>query len=72
MTSNKDIDSFVATFPEVTQKNLQQVRETIQKAAPEAEEAMSYGIPTFKLKGNLVHFFRLQKSYWFLSRGFRY
>jgi uncharacterized protein YdhG (YjbR/CyaY superfamily) len=33
------------------------MRQTIQKAAPEAEEAISYGIPTFKLNGkNLVHF----------------
>ena len=52
----KDINSFISTFPSETQKLFQQVRETIQKAAPEAEEAMSYGIPTFKLKGNLVHF----------------
>lgn len=28
----------------------------VRKAAPEAEEAISYGIPTFKLHGNLVHF----------------
>ncbi len=52
----KDIDSFIATFPEETQKLLQQVRETIKKAAPEAEETINYGIPTFKLNGNLVHF----------------
>lgn len=52
----KDIDSFIATFPAETQKLLQQVRETIKKAAPEAEETINYGIPTFKLNGNLVHF----------------
>ena len=52
----KDIDSFIATFPTETQKLLQQVRETIQTAASDAEEAISYGIPTFKLYGNLVHF----------------
>lgn len=33
----KDINSFISTFPSETQKLLQQVRETIQKAAPEAE-----------------------------------
>jgi len=32
------------------------MRETIQKAAPEAEEKIAYGIPTFTLHGNLVHF----------------
>lgn len=52
----KDIDSFIATFPKETQLLLQQVRETIKKAAPEAEETINYGIPTFKLNGNLVHF----------------
>ncbi|MFM9945319.1 MAG: iron chaperone [Bacteroidia bacterium] len=52
----KDIDSFIATFPKETQKLLQQVRETIQKAAPDAIEKINYGIPTFDLKGNLVHF----------------
>ena len=35
---------------------LEQMRQTIQKAAPDAIEAISYGIPTFKLKRNLVHF----------------
>ena len=52
----KDINSFISTFPSENKKLLQQVQETIQKAAPEAEEAISFGIPTFKLKGNLVHF----------------
>jgi len=35
---------------------LQKVRQTVKTAAPEADEAVSYGMPTFKLKGNLVHF----------------
>jgi len=33
-----------------------QIRATIKKAAPESEEKISYGIPTFTLNGNLVHF----------------
>ncbi|AFD07177.1 iron chaperone [Solitalea canadensis] len=49
-------DEYIAGFPESTQKLLQQIRKAIQKAAPEAEEIISYGIPTFYLKGNLVHF----------------
>ncbi len=32
------------------------MRSTIAKAAPKADEAISYGMPTFKLQGNLVHF----------------
>ncbi|MFZ5552149.1 MAG: iron chaperone [Bacteroidota bacterium] len=53
----KNIDDYIAHFPEKTQKLLQQVRTTIKKAAPKAEEAISYAIPTFRLYGkNLVHF----------------
>ncbi|MEO6758401.1 MAG: DUF1801 domain-containing protein [Saprospiraceae bacterium] len=51
-----DIDSYIADFPPTVQVLLEQMRATIKKAAPEAEEAMAYGIPTFKLNGNLVHF----------------
>jgi len=51
-----DIDSYIAAFPAETQLLLLTLRETIHKAAPEAEEAISYGMPTFKLQGNLVHF----------------
>ena len=58
MTSAKPatIDEYIAGFPEDVQTILEQVRTTIRKAAPEAEEAISYAIPTFKLAGNLVHF----------------
>ena len=52
----KTIDEYIATFPEDLQKTLRQVRDTIRKAAPGAEETISYAIPTFKLNGNLVHF----------------
>lgn len=50
------IDSYIATFPEDVRAILQQVRQTIHEAAPEATEAISYQMPTFKLYGNLVHF----------------
>ncbi len=40
---------------------MKQVRETIRKAAPEAEETINYGLPTFKLNGNLVHFGAFKK-----------
>lgn len=52
----KTIDEYLSTYPQKTQAILQNLREFIQKEAPEATEAMSYGIPTFKLNGNLVHF----------------
>ncbi|MEZ4891390.1 MAG: DUF1801 domain-containing protein [Saprospiraceae bacterium] len=50
------IDTYIATYPKETQILLEQVRATIRNAAPEAQETMSYGIPTFKMKRNLVHF----------------
>lgn len=50
------IDEYVAAFPADVQKILQEVRTTIGKAAPDAVEAMKYGIPTFVQGENLVHF----------------
>jgi uncharacterized protein YdhG (YjbR/CyaY superfamily) len=52
----KTIDEYITTFPEDIQEILEKMRKVIQEAAPEAEEAISYGMPTFKLNGNLVHF----------------
>ena len=51
-----DIDSYISSFPEETNKILEKLRATIRKAAPEAKETINYGMPTFTLKGNLVHF----------------
>ncbi len=50
------IDHYITSFPEATQKLLKQIRETIQQAAPQAEEKVSYAMPTFFLNKNLVHF----------------
>jgi uncharacterized protein YdhG (YjbR/CyaY superfamily) len=50
------IDEYIATFPEATQKILEEVRATIKASAPEAEEKISYQMPSFFLKGNLIHF----------------
>src|SRR6185503_601004 len=56
-TDFKSIDGYIKTFPEDVQSVLQTVRETIKKAAPDAVEAISYQMPTFKLNSkNLVHF----------------
>ncbi len=53
----KTIDEYIKTFPDDVRLVLEKVRQTIQKAAPEAIEAISYQMPTFKLNGkNLVHF----------------
>ena len=55
-TKFNNIDEYIASFPEKTRELLEQFRATIRKAAPEAGETINYGMPTFTLKGNLVHF----------------
>jgi len=50
------IDRYISGFPEEVQKILEQVRKTIRNEAPEATETINYGIPTFQMGGNLVHF----------------
>ena len=55
-TQVNDIDQYIAGFSLEIQAILQEIRATIKKAAPEAQEAISYQMPTFKLNGNLIHF----------------
>ena len=55
-SSAKNIDEYIAAFPPETRVVLEKVRATIREAAPEAQETINYAIPTFTLKGNLVHF----------------
>ncbi|WP_343531876.1 DUF1801 domain-containing protein [Pedobacter sp.] len=50
------VDEYISSFPAETQKTLQQLREDIQRMVPEAKQKIGYGIPTFTLNGNLVHF----------------
>lgn len=56
MASYTSIDEYIATFPEEIQATLQELRALIHSLAPEATEAIRYGIPTFILGENLVHF----------------
>lgn len=55
-TTPESIDDYIEGFPPQVQKILQRIRRTIRKAAPGAEEAISYQIPTFRLNGNLIYF----------------
>jgi uncharacterized protein YdhG (YjbR/CyaY superfamily) len=51
------IDEYIASFPPDVGEKLQGIRAVIRRAVPDAEEAIRYGIPTFRLDGrNLVHF----------------
>lgn len=52
----QNIDEYIAQFSPEVRTVLQKVRETIQLAAPEAVEVISYQMPAFKLKGMLVYF----------------
>jgi uncharacterized protein YdhG (YjbR/CyaY superfamily) len=57
----ENIGEYIAGFPQEVRALLGKIRTTIKKAAPGAEEAISYQIPTFKLQGNLVHFAAFKK-----------
>lgn len=52
----RTIDEYIVSFPEETQALLLQLRDTIRKAAPDAEESISYRMPAFKYNGVLVYF----------------
>jgi len=67
----RTIDDYIAQFPGDIREKLQKLRQTIRESAPQAREAISYRIPTFKLKGNLVHFaaFRDHISFFPTSSG---
>lgn len=62
-TAPIDIDEYMSGFPKDVQKILQKVRATIRKAAPKAEETISYGIPTFKLNGQYLIYFAAYKKH---------
>ncbi len=55
------IDEYIATFPGEVQLLMEELRAAIKAAAPEAKEKISYQMPTFFLKGNLVHFAAYKK-----------
>jgi uncharacterized protein YdhG (YjbR/CyaY superfamily) len=55
-TTPKSIDEYIAGYPEDIQEILGKIRTIVRKAAPDAQEAIKYQMPTFVLGGNLVHF----------------
>ncbi len=52
----KTIDEYIALFPNNVKATLQELRQAIREAAPNAEEAISYQMPAFKLNGILMYF----------------
>jgi uncharacterized protein YdhG (YjbR/CyaY superfamily) len=64
-----NIDEYIAGFPVFTRELLETLRATIKKAAPEAEEVISYGMPAFKFHGILVYFAGYTKHIGFYPTG---
>lgn len=56
MTAAATIDEYIAGFPGTVQARLAALRATVREHAPNATERISYGVPTYYLNGNLVHF----------------
>ena len=56
MKTYKNIDAYIADQPTKYRATLEKIRTTIQEAAPGSEEAISYGMPAFKMGGALVYF----------------
>ena len=67
MNKPKTVDEYITLFPEPIQNLLQQIRSTIHKAAPDALETIKYGMPTYTIHGNLVHFAAFKNHIGFYS-----
>ncbi|WP_316846056.1 iron chaperone [Pedobacter psychrodurus] len=65
----ENIDQYIANFPLTTQKLLEEIRETIRKALPDAKEVISYGMPAFKQHTVLVYFAGYAKHIGFYPTG---
>ena len=63
MSTFKNVDEYIAGFPLATQVILEQVRSTIKKAAPDAEELISYAMPAYKLNGKALVYFAGYKTH---------
>jgi len=57
------MDEYIAGFPNDVQEILEKIRMTIRKAAPDAEEIISYQMPTFTLKGKYLVYFAAYKKH---------
>jgi uncharacterized protein YdhG (YjbR/CyaY superfamily) len=65
MTNMQTIDEYIETFEPPIQQTLREIRNFIKSEVPEAAEKISYGMPTFYLNGNLVHFAAFKNHYGF-------
>ncbi|MFN5074332.1 MAG: hypothetical protein ACK5MO_01940 [Planctomyces sp.] len=58
---SQEIDTYLSQVPQNVQLLLSQIRTTVTKAVPQAEEAMTYGIPTLRMNTNLLHYAAFEK-----------
>ncbi|WP_129790529.1 iron chaperone [Sphingosinicella sp. CPCC 101087] len=63
-TEFRSVDDYLAAQPEQAQSILQQVREVIRKALPEAEERIAYQIPSYRQHGTTLIFFAGWKAHY--------
>lgn len=59
--NSKNVNEYINHFPENVQTTLHKIRKVVREFMPEAEEKMSYGIPTYKLNRNAIHFAAYEK-----------
>ena len=55
-SGSKEVDAYIAAAPKTAQPHLRQLRALIKEAAPKAEEKISYKMPSYNYRGNLVYF----------------
>jgi uncharacterized protein YdhG (YjbR/CyaY superfamily) len=55
-SNSQEVERFISRYPAEVQEILYKIRSIIREAAPDAQEKLNYGIPTFTLNGNLVHY----------------
>ena len=63
MNPAKSVDIYIKSYPKKVQTTLRKIRKIIRKAAPKAEETISYRIPTFKMNGEVVAHFAAFKDH---------
>jgi uncharacterized protein YdhG (YjbR/CyaY superfamily) len=63
VVSKQEIDDYLASVAEPKRTTLQKLRQTIRDLLPDAEEVISYGMPAFRLNGNVIAGFAAFKNH---------
>ena len=62
-TAPKTIDEYISSFPQDIQEILEKIRSLVKRAAPQAQETIKYGIPTFMLRDTYLIYFAAYKKH---------